>query len=132
MVMITKAQIKKIWALAREMQLDEDLLRAVVEDVSGSESISKLSKQQAIWIIDRLKKTGRAGMATQKQIWKMKQLAIQLGWAHEKRLTGFVKKYAQVERLEWITAAQAWRIIEGLKKVLVRQDTSEQGGMINE
>lgn len=122
----TKPQLKKIWAAARELGLDEDLLRGLSLAVTGSESIAALSKAQAAMLIDELeaRKTGdfRPGMASRRQLWLIKKLAEELGWADDpRRLRGFLKKYAKVEDLTWLTGEAAYKIIEGLKKIKARQ-----------
>ncbi|KYG90363.1 hypothetical protein A0U40_18400 [[Bacillus] sp. KCTC 13219] len=56
-------------------------------------------------------------------MWKIEQLEQQLGWQDEpQRLQGFIKKYYKVERVEWLTSAQAWRLIESLKKMLEKEN----------
>ncbi|MNL83503.1 hypothetical protein D3C87_2111690 [compost metagenome] len=56
--------------------------------------------------------------ATKEQLWKIRQLAEQLGWKPDPQgLKGFLKKNYKVEQPEWLTRAQAWRAIEGLKKI---------------
>jgi hypothetical protein len=123
---ITAAQRKKIFAVTRELGIDDDLRRAVIQNVAGKESMSKLTKAEAIRVIDELERRigrTRSGRASRKQIWKINELARALGWAdNPKRVQGFVKKYAGVDRLEWLTTPQAWRVIEGLKKLLERQE----------
>ncbi|GAB6170766.1 hypothetical protein JCM15765_02440 [Paradesulfitobacterium aromaticivorans] len=129
MAKITKPQIAKIWAMARELDMDKDLVHEFAYNVTKEHSLSGLSVQQAIKVIDAMEALThkekaksiepKATRASKKQIWKMKQLAKELGWSdNEKRLQGFVKKYAGVDKLEWLTPAQSWRVIEGLKKLL--------------
>lgn len=119
---ITQAQLKKIWATARELGIEEEVLRKRVEQVCGSRSLSSLSKDDANRVIDSLERhTGRTrnGRASEGQIYKVRQIEKQLGWdENPKRLQAFIKKYAKVERIDWLTSAQAWRLIESLKKVL--------------
>ena len=117
---INPNQLRKIWATAREMGMDEDVLRARVAALTGSESISSMTKQQAGILIDTLTNPAakRTDRATQEQVWKMNQLAGQLGWDNPKRLLGFIRKYAKVDSPAWLTSRQAWRVIEGLKKML--------------
>lgn len=45
---ISKGQIAKIWAMARELDMDSDLLHVFVCNCTGLESIAALSKAQAI------------------------------------------------------------------------------------
>lgn len=122
---ITQAQLKKIWATARELGIEEEVLRERVEQVSGSRSLSSLSSEDANRIIDGLEcYTGRTrtNRASKGQLYKIRQLEKQLGWdANPKRLQAFIKKYAHVERIDWLTSAQAWRLIESLKNVLEKE-----------
>lgn len=128
MAKISKGQLAKIWAMARQLDMDSDLLHVFVLNCTGQESISALSKVQAIKVIDALEgnlNKRPVNRASKEQLWKMKQLAKQLGWDNPKRLQGFVKKYGGVENPEWLTPAKAWRVIEGLKKLAER---TESGG----
>lgn len=124
---LTAPQLRKIWATAKEMGLDEDLLRAKVKALTGSESISKLTVAQANLVIDSMagKKPDRSSnWASKEQLWKINTLAAELGWVdNPKRVAGFVRKYAKVDNLKWLTRAQAWRIIEGLKKLIERAES---------
>jgi hypothetical protein len=132
--MITEAQMRKIWAVTKEKGLDEDMVRAIAQDVSGRPSISGLTKLQAIRVIDRLesKASNRAkplrdpNMMTEKQEWKIRKLEQELGWQNNpQRLLAFVKKYGRVERLDWLTKYKARNIIDGLKALLERQGKTE-------
>ena len=50
-------------------------------------------------------------------------MAEKLGWGdNPKRLGGFLKKFAGVESLEWLSQRGASKVIEGLKKILERTD----------
>lgn len=122
---ISPGQIKKIWASARENGLQEDDLRQLIKNLTGSVKISTLSGAQAIRVIDAL--TGkikfRPGFASDEQLWKINQLAIELGWDdNPKRIVEFVRKFAQVDNMKWLRDWQASNIIEGLKKILQRQE----------
>jgi hypothetical protein len=124
MAKLTKPQLKKIWATARELGMDKDLLYSVVQHLTGSDSISSLTIAEANTVIDFLTNQAIPGRATKQQIWKINRLAEELGWDdNPSRLVGFIKKYAGVENIKWLTSNQAWRIIEGLKKMKARQDT---------
>ena len=130
MDVITDGQMRKIWAVAHEKGLDEDMVRAIAQDVSGRPSVSGLTKEQAVRVIDRLE--GKASqrkkplrdpnMMTEKQEWKIRQLEKELGWQENpKRLAAFIKKYGRVEKLEWLTKYKARNVIDGLKALLERQ-----------
>jgi hypothetical protein len=58
-------------------------------------------------------------MVTREQLWKIDQLGKELNWdSNPKRMRGFCKKYAGTDDPKFMTKEQAWRLIEGLKKVL--------------
>lgn len=116
MARITTPQIRKIYATARELKIDELEFR----------------------------KTGRKkqrgyNRASEDQKNKIRKLEEALGWKdNPKRLRGFMKKYAKVEKLDWLTTYQASNLIEALKKVLMRehekisQDNVQKYGEVSE
>jgi len=119
-------QLRKIYAVARELKIDDDLLHALVYGVTGKEQISKLTKRQAGLVIDELeRRAGRgraAALATNGQRQKISYLEEQLGWRdNPNRLRKFCLKYAGVEDPSWLTKDKAWRVIEGLKALAARQ-----------
>lgn len=123
--LITKPQIRKLWAMARQLGMDKVDVHGLIFNMTGSGHVSTISRAQAASVIDyltdRQKKQYRPEMASRRQLWKIQQLAKELGWENNpKRLLGFVRKYAQVESLKWLDARAAYQIIEGLKKLLKR------------
>jgi len=120
---ITKPQIKKLWALAKQTGMDEIDLRGLVKNLTGADSISGMTKAQAIrlidYLVDRQNKDYRPEMASRQQIYKIRQLAAELGWA-DNQLKGFLRKYAGVENMRWLDARRAYNVIEGLKKLKER------------
>lgn len=123
MAEITQAQIKKLWAVSKELGLDSKLLHDLVWDQTGKEHIPEMTKEEAIKVIDWLErhKEDRPGMATNRQLWKINQLTQQLGWKDPQNLRGFLRKYAKVEHTRWLTKEQASKVIEGLKAILKKQ-----------
>lgn len=124
-------QIKKIYAMAKELNLDNDLLHTVVFNTTGVEHISALTSGEAVKLIDELeyKKTGvrkqktfRRNMATEDQLYKIKALEVALGWdGNPRRLKGFMRKYTHVEDVKWLTFGAASDLIEAMKKVFERE-----------
>lgn len=112
--------------------MDNELLHTFIFNNTQKEHISELSKYDAMNVIDRLDemKTGvkktkpyRSNMATQDQVYKIKAIEKELGWKdNPKRLKAFMKKYAGVENLNWLTFNKASNLIEALKKVLQREE----------
>jgi len=132
LVKISNPQIKIIYAKAKELGLDNELLHQLVFNITGQEHISALSKFKAIDVIDDLEykitgvkkeKVFRENMASQDQIYKIKALESELGWIdNPKRLKAFMKKYTGTENLNWLTFYKASNLIESLKKVLKREE----------
>lgn len=121
---ITKAQIIKIHAAAKENGIDNVLLHDLVEQVTGKQSIKELSKFEAMDVIDKLvgkqpyKKPSKE-KASVDQLELIHALERELGWQdNPKRLQAFIKKYAHTEQLHWLDGSQASNVIEALKKLL--------------
>lgn len=127
---ITSAQIKKIYATAKELNLDNELLHTFIFNLIGCEHISALTVYEANQIIDEIeyKKTGvrkqqyRSNMATDDQIYKIHALERELGWNdNPRRLKGFMRKYCKTDNERWLTFDKASNLIEALKKVIDRE-----------
>lgn len=127
---ITSAQIKKIYATAKELNLDNELLHTFIFNMIGCEHISALTIYEANQIIDELeyKKTGvrkqqyRSNMATDDQIYKIHALERELEWNdNPRRLRGFMRKYCKTDNEKWLTFDKASKLIEALKKVVDRE-----------
>lgn len=57
---------------------------------------------------------------------KIYKLTEELGWNdNPARLNGFILKMFRVSRIEWLTVAQCYRLIEALKKILEREQEKE-------
>lgn len=51
-----------------------------------------------------------------------------LGWNNDNgRINGFVKRLCGVERIEWLSPAQCYKVIEALKNMMERQEDREHG-----
>lgn len=123
---ITKPQIRAIWALARHLGMDSDQVHALVQEVTGSDSVSALNKAGAIRVIDAMKaKAGKVrpqDRVSQNQAWLIEELVRQLGWSdNPKRLQGFMKRVVGVDHIQWLTPDQSRKVVEGLKAILKRQ-----------
>ena len=136
MTKITPAQMRKIYALARERGMDDELLHIHVSTLSGKEHLKELTLPEAIVIIDSLAGKQIAGLnpkvnpATMKQCSYLEGLASELGWTDEDgkvdmlRLNGFAKSQYGVDRYQWLTKSQASNVIEALKGMLERQQNA--------
>lgn len=121
---ISKSQIIKIHASAKENGIDNVLLHDMVHKMTGKSSTKDLTKFEAMNLIDRIvgkKPTPRTApnRASESQLQKIKALECDLGWDdNPKRLKAFMKKYAKTEELHWLTYSQAQKLIESLKNVI--------------
>ena len=75
----------------------------------------------------RDKRTDTGGdIRTTAQRRKIYALCEALGWNDDpRRIQGFVKRVAHVDRIEWLNMAQCEKVIEGLKAILARQRRKE-------
>ena len=115
---ITAPQRKKLFAVIRELGLSQDILYSYIDQETGKEHVSELTKQEAATLIDKLVSlaTKRKGMATDRQLWKINELAKVLNW-NEKSLMKFVLKYAKVAHVRWLTQSSASAIITGMSNI---------------
>lgn len=131
---ITGAQIKKLWALAREQGMGKEDLYALIRRESAQDSMKALSKHQAIQVINvldpprRQRRTDTSGPAwTRGERQKVYRLTGELGWNNNNdRINGFVKRMFRVERLEWLDEGQLRKLIEMLKKMVARKVAGEK------
>ena len=127
---INKRQISKIWAAAKERGIDRDDVYALVFQLSGQDSIKELSYQQANEVIDRIVVSSKqkeyqtlGRQSTQEMRKKIYMLTVDLGWnKNPLRIQGLCKKLFKVEKVEWLTEKQCWRLIETLKDMVKRKE----------
>lgn len=127
---ITTAQLRKIYVLARERAMDDDLLHLHIQNLTHKEHIRELTVMEAIWVIDSLEGRPREPKkepATSRQMWFMRKLLVELGWADENgeadmgRLDGFLRERFGVAHHKWLDKSKASQVIEALKAMLERQ-----------
>jgi len=126
------AQIRHIWGLGRELNMDKDMIYQVMFNMTAQEHMSAMTTKEANTVIDELKryagKGDTPGMITQAQVQKIRALEYELGWHDEpKRLAGFIKKYTHVDRMMWLKVYQASNVIEAMKKVIDRENEKGNG-----
>jgi hypothetical protein len=144
---ITRAQVAKIWACARDLGLDREMLYLLVP----RGSISALSHREASELIERLaelgagrgaggpaKEAGPSAMlrasrsdpnaATQDQRNFIYFLFGRVGWiGSTARVRGFLRKFAGVDTVEAIRdRKRASAIIEALKAIYRRQKSAKK------
>jgi hypothetical protein len=125
------AQIRKIWAMARELGWDSDTLHEMAYRWTGTMSISGMNKEQRMVVLDNLVHAWRKtyGIPTEgpsdPQLWKIYDLARQLEWDFL-RLAGFCERVAGVSMPEHLNERTASKVIEGLKAMLKKKKAHAQ------
>ncbi|MDP8255597.1 MAG: hypothetical protein P9M14_07610 [Candidatus Alcyoniella australis] len=126
---LTSAQLRAIWATARDISLDEELLRDVVETETGSRLISSLSRDQASGVLNRLgqdraprrrrRKRGDPGaLITREQAQTIEHNYEDLCWQQQARAS-FNKRMCGKPWPQ--TVAEAQKIIEAQRAMLARK-----------
>lgn len=120
------AIIKRLWATAKSLNMTQEDLYAVLYRETKKDSMRKCTDKELERVLLSLNAIKgfdnfRGNRATKRQLWKIRQMESQLGWSENpKRLQSFVRKYYKVDNIEWLSSAQAWRLIESLKKLLTK------------
>lgn len=134
--------IRTLWAIAKspELGLTDDDLHAVVYRETGKDSIRKLTQGELNTVVrvlqnmkDGIKKNAKTKRTdeggnprTVEQRRKIYALCEELGWNNDpRRIQGFVKRVAHVDRLEWLSPEGCEKVIEGLKAILRREKVKE-------
>lgn len=118
--MITPAQMRMLWGLARQMDIDADTLHARARAVSGKESLKELTASEAARLTDALMGRPKESpyRAARTQIGMIRGLNEKLGWDDPLRLRGWLKSRWGTEMPEWLTSYQARECIEAMKAML--------------
>lgn len=117
------AQMRMIYALARNAHIDNDTLHDIALGITGKESLNALDPAEGARVIDRLRAyIGEHGdipnRATQKQQWLIRRIEAELGWSGEAaRLRGLIQRVAGVSDIHFLTVSQARKVIEALKSM---------------
>ena len=139
---ISKPQMKKIYATARQMGWTNEMLHTSLMDVMGKNHISDLLRTEARSFIDelvrrllgqenkgyradkkgddQLRSEGMILGCTPAQCDKVRFLMAEAGWT-EGRLRGYFEQFG-AERLEDLTRTMASNLIEYLKSEIRRRE----------
>lgn len=137
------AMLAKIHIAKKELGLDDDTYRAVLERLTGHTSSAKCSDAQLADLLahfkaegfkarstarsTRVKVAGNRPLADAPHASKIRALWITLyelgviADSSEAALAGFVRRQAKVEALQWLSPDQAPRVIEALKRWATRE-----------
>ena len=133
------ASIRTIWGIAKsaELRLDEENLYALIARETGKQHMKELTQSEldtVARVLQNMKDgTLKGKAAAQKRTdeggnprtvglrHKIYALTGVLGWNDDnRRINAFVLRVTGVERLEWLSAAQCNKVIEGLKEMVSR------------
>ena len=140
------ATLRTLWAIAKspELGMDTDDLHAVVFRETGKESMKQLTQGEMNTLArvlqdmkdgvkrdTRSKRTDEGGNeATVRMRRKIYALCDVLGWNNDhRRINAFAKRMCGVERIEWVSAAQCYQIIEALKKMVERKGQAAEAAV---
>ena len=132
MAKISSAQQRKIFMLARERGLDDELRREYIHTLTGKTSTKLLTMKEAIKVIDSLEGKQIAGRITIKQRLYIEGMAKDIGWVNDtgkldtERLNAWLHKRYGISHINWLTSKAASDAIEGLKAMLSRKAQSDQ------
>ncbi len=118
-MMITKGQISKIYVLAKDNGLDNEILHDLVKAMFNKTSLKKLSFVEAGKLIERL-----GGKNSQDNY--IRNLEKQIGWAdNPERLKGFIKGMFKKDSLRKLTKKEKSKLIEALKNMKGRTENAQ-------
>ncbi|MGC5328931.1 phage protein GemA/Gp16 family protein [Brevibacillus sp. SYSU BS000544] len=133
--MIERKQLAVLHIAKKDLSLDDDVYRQILQQEAGVSSSRDLSLDGFRKVMKRLEHLGYKGSAKPKQTrnkpkdpnaivgpWqaqKIRQLFAELGWHEPDRQQGFTKKMIGKPWAQ--TRSEANKIIEGLKAMIKRQ-----------
>lgn len=124
MELITSAQIKKLWTMAKQLNLTSEAMHQIVMELTGVESVKAMSKAAANHLIDIFDGhiSGKYGsdIATNKQLFAIESYRAELGWDSE-HLRSFISRTSGVHHIQWLDRKAASKVITGLSKTLEHQ-----------
>lgn len=128
---MTRIQLIKIIHVAkRELQMDEETYRQLLNTYSGVDSLREMDVKQLNQILDAMKKIGfkvrtqkkEKLTATDEQSRKIRSLWLEMADAGfirdrtERAINVYVHRITGVSRLDWLNTSAASRVIETLKR----------------
>ncbi|MFO1038127.1 MAG: regulatory protein GemA [Geminicoccaceae bacterium] len=133
-----RAQLALVHMGRKQLGLDEDTYRQLLERVAGRRSAGELKPSQLRSVIGEMRRLGFKDRPVRKlkepqhrkiaALWAELRRAGVLREKTDRALDAFVKRQTGVERLEWLDATQSNRVIEALKSWGKRIDEAQVPG----
>lgn len=130
---VSAPQLRMLFGVARKAGLDNDDLHARAYETYRVESLRQLTSGQCARLIDSIQGKPRTerqrpiDRATQGQINIILGLRTKMGW-DDTRLRGWLRSQYGAEHVDWLTAADAIKCIEGMKAMLAGGRTERKKG----
>ena len=125
-----KTKRRAIHVQRRQLNMDDDAYRALLQRVAGvASSADLMTLEKADAVLAEMKRLGapvrRPLTGAQKKIWSLWQQLADAGRVRDRRmpaLLSWVKRQAHVDALAFLTSAQEYAVIEALKAWLERKE----------
>ncbi len=145
--MTARPALAKVAIARKELGLDEETYRAILERLTGHRSAKDCTDAQLGRVLDELKAKGwtprpfagqksksvrRADHPAAKKARALWISLHQLGAVRdgsEKALEAFARRQLQVEQLQWADAARVYKLIEALKAMAERAGWDQSGSL---
>ncbi|TAM05608.1 MAG: regulatory protein GemA [Paraburkholderia sp.] len=122
--------IRLIHVAKRDLNMHDDSYRSVLRQIGGKASAADLTVPELEKVLEHLKRCGfkvRSSKGTRRQADDAQSRMIRGLWLElaacgavqnraEEALAAFVKRMTGVDALDWLSSAQASRVIEHLKR----------------
>jgi len=149
MANITTAQLRLLHLAPKQLGMDDDAFKMILKDLTGKTSRASLTGREAGRVIDALvnrygfaiarrprrqgyrrraapRKSGNVvSLASADELDKIEALARLVEWRAEHGFAGWLRSRMGIERVR--TAEDAYKVIEGLKKMFEGQQRRKYG-----
>lgn len=141
-----RERIKAIHVLKKQLGLDDDTYRAMLVKITGKDSSAKMNSGEQRGVLDEMRRLlnghawpgakmrpagdaaaappGASQLAKIRAIWADLREMGALKDASEKALRSFARRVTGRDAIEWLSAADANKVIEGLKSWQARARAS--------
>lgn len=120
-----------LFGMAKEIGLAPDDAKEMAYSLIGKDSLKKFTQKEINEVCYELMarkdaQKHRPDRASDQQLFRIKELEHLLGWDNNPlRLARFVEKYYHCASVMWLKPAQAAKLIESLKSMLVKEQAKE-------
>ncbi len=141
---LRNVMIAKIHLAKKQLGLDDDTYRSIIQQAVGKDSSAKCTDKQLVKIIEKLKEKGwsdqkprtindkarkerksyeksnKPSISKIYALWGVLQRSGKIKSKDKAALDVFVRKYTGIDHVKWLDEVQAQKIIEMLKQMIAR------------